>query len=136
MATTTALPTRFHRVRPRQTQTPVGPAPTDAAVPAQASSPTSVFAMEKRARGVITDSVPVPSGTEVPNVLVVELSTAITIQHFREYYGVSPADYTQPHYHRLGDGSLIADPLVRDMQAQHVSQSPEPLCDGSNADGP
>jgi hypothetical protein len=52
---------------------------------------------------------------------LVELSTLITVQHFSDYYGIPPSSFDSPHYLRLGDGSLIATPLIRDMSGAHVS---------------
>lgn len=121
MATTTLLPTRIQRVR-------IGnvPRPTSTSTPDVAHTLPD-WAAEKRAFGSVTEpATSAPKATILPDVVVVELSTAITINHFSEYYGVSPTDTSQPRYHRLGDGSLVADPLVRDMQAQHVRQ-PTPI---------
>lgn len=112
-----ATPTRSHHRRHTPWRTTFPSDSLEQSETTLSSEPThSPFHLIPRAQ--ITTA---PSPTSPPNVVVFELSTLITVQHFSDYYGIAPEQFSSPHYLRLGDGSLIATPLIRDMSGAHVS---------------
>lgn len=72
-----------------------------------ASSPTPTIENLLAPRAGCTDSV------------VIEISTTVTIDHFRRYYD-GPIDSFSPSYVALGDGSLVNPPLLDDIKAASV----------------
>lgn len=48
--------------------------------------------------------------------VVIELSTTVTIDHFRKFYD-GPIDSFTPSFVALADGSLVNPPLLDDMKA-------------------
>ncbi|KAF9240911.1 hypothetical protein BU15DRAFT_17163, partial [Melanogaster broomeanus] len=58
--------------------------------------------------------------TSVPEGVVIEFSTLVTIPDFSMFYPGIPSESFQPIYYALDDGSLIASPLVDDLRVNNM----------------
>ncbi|KAH7931145.1 hypothetical protein BV22DRAFT_999103 [Leucogyrophana mollusca] len=54
-----------------------------------------------------------------PNEVVVDLSTLVTIPDFTKYYHDTPVQSFVPVYYALSDGSLVAPPLIHDLELSY-----------------
>lgn len=57
-----------------------------------------------------------------PKAVVLDLHTTIVIPDFHLYYH-TPISHFQPDYHALGDGSLVATPLIADIRSANIQLS-------------
>ncbi|KAH8100620.1 hypothetical protein BXZ70DRAFT_938071 [Cristinia sonorae] len=60
------------------------------------------------------------SPSKCTDSLVIEISTTVTVSHFRRYYGDIPIDTFTPRYVALEDGSLANPPLLDDIKAASI----------------
>ncbi|KAF9229453.1 hypothetical protein BS17DRAFT_743530 [Gyrodon lividus] len=63
---------------------------------------------------------PRPEPTFQASDVVVDLSTLITIPNFSRFYPETSTGSFQPIYYTLGDGSLVAPPLIDDLRVNDI----------------
>ena len=58
----------------------------------------------------------------LPTAVVIDLHTSVVIPDYHLYYA-GPISTFHPEYHALGDGSLVAPPLIADLRSANVQLS-------------
>jgi hypothetical protein len=55
-----------------------------------------------------------------PSQVIIDISTSILIQDYYKYYYNQPIESFTPAYYALPDGSLVAPPLMHDLNDVHI----------------
>lgn len=93
------------------------PTPSAATPSPTATSPP--HSQDAVLHNVVSSSTSSPCCRSTPNAVLLDLHTTLVIPDYHLYYS-GPISAFHPDYHALGDGSLVATPLIADIRSANV----------------